>query len=467
MTNVHRALLLAIVLPLAAPAPVFAARAEITEKVNGAGGREPTLTYTAAPGERNRITMTRGIADVQVTIRDDGADIVPGASCVADDSHTVRCTQQPYVLNGVAFRLPPRVLIDAGDGDDTVTTGGYGYEDALVFGGDGADVLTGGGHLAGGPGDDVITSTSVAGAPCDKACGTPSDVLAGGSGNDVLRGGLGNEVLIGDGDSSTSADPGGGDDVIDGGPGVDTVVYTGRAAPVRVDLGGTLLSGSPGEGDRLTAIESVTGGQGPDVLSGDDRANRLSGGPGDDTLDGRGDADQLDGGLGSDTLLGRDGDDELIGEQAGDALYGGPGDDTLSKPIGASLLLARVVHCGSGRDETFMPQGQLLSGCELVRLGDLWVNPPRRLRDGRLRTGLRCRAGLRCEVVVKIRRGPTVLARRSVTIAFGRLRILDLRPRARARAGQTVHVTISGRDIVREGPSVGSTPIGGRWRMRL
>jgi len=61
------------------------------------------------------------------------------------------------------------------------------------------------------------------------------------------------------------------------------------------------------------------------------------------------------------------------------------------------------------------------------------VTPPRRWRDGRLRSVLECRLGLRCEAVIKVRRGSAVLARRSLTIAFGRKCTLDVRPRAQAR----------------------------------
>ena len=55
-------------------------------------------------------------------------------------------------------------------------------------------------------------------------------------------------------------------------------------------------------------------------------------------------------------------------------------------------------------------------------------------------------------------------------IAFGRKRTLDLRPRARVRAGQTIGVTIAGRVVVGDsakGPTIGSIPISGRWRQRL
>ena len=474
MSGVRRALLLSLLLMLGVPTAALAGTAQITETVNSAGGREPLLSYAAGPGERNTITMTRGPVYAQTTIRDDGADVVAGPGCVAVDSHEVRCAQTPFVLNGVELQLMPAVLLAAGDRDDSVTIARTSNDyNVYALGGDGADTLTGGGNLAGGPGNDVLTSTSPTPEVCDKYCSASSaDVLAGGPGNDVLRGGLGNEVLIGDGDSQSSPDPGGGADVMDGGPGHDTVAYSGRAAAVRVDLAGAQPSGAVGEGDRLAGIESVSGGNGPDVLLGDAGPNRLGGGAGDDTLDGRGGNDQLMDGPGADVLLGREGDDELIGEHVGDALYGGPGDDTLWNPNGPSLMIARVVHCGSGRDLVFTPQGQLLSGCEQIRLNDMLVLPPRRLANGRLRTVLECRAGLRCEVVVKVRRGSAVLARRSLTVAFGRTRTLDLRPRARVRAGQTIDVTIAGRDVISDAPnplvpSLGETPIDGRWRMRL
>jgi Ca2+-binding RTX toxin-like protein len=447
----------------------------VTEEVNDIGGRYPTVTYTAMPGERNIVTMTRvGGPHLGVTIRDDGADIVAGAGCTAVDSHSVQCSQTPYLLNGVELQASPAVAIDAGDGDDSVKAViSYSDYDVSLFGGAGADLLTGGGLLRGGPGDDVLVSTSPEpDLVCDKACSNPPPtVLAGGLGNDVLRGGVGSDVLIGDGESESSADPGGGNDVLDGGPGADIAVYGGRDAPVRVDLTGALPSGSAGENDRLAGIESVRGGRGPDVLLGGDQGDQLDGGAGDDTLDGRGGDDDLIDGPGSDTLLGGAGNDQLSGGQVGDRLYGGPGNDTMFPPLGSSLRVAGVVHCGSGRDLVPMPQSQPLVGCEQVRLDYLLVLTPRRLRDGRLRSVLECLGGSRCEVVIKVRRGSTVLARRSVTIPFRSRRTVDLRPRAHVRAGQMIDVTIAGRNVARAGtsgrPPSGSSPIRGRWQMPL
>lgn len=290
-------------------------------------------------------------------------------------------------------------------------------------------------------------------------------------GDDVLRGGQGSDTFIGDGDSPTSADPGGGSDLMDGGAGADGVSYAGRTTPVRVDLDVGLAPGPLGEIDRLNGIESVDGGRGADELVGDNAPNGIDGGRGDDAIDGRGGNDQLRDGLGSDTLLGGTGSDDLAGGQAGDALYGGAGDDTLSNLAGTSPLSARVVNCGSGRDTVLTPQGQLIAGCELIRLADLHAQPLRRLRDGRLRTRLECRDGLRCEVVIKVRRGSAVLARRSVTVRFAHPRTIDLRPRARVRAGQTVDVTIAGRQVISDAaPGPLTTPpiaFAGRWRMRL
>jgi Ca2+-binding RTX toxin-like protein len=475
VTVVRRAAQVAILMVLSAPSAASASTVQVTETTDQFGGRSSQLTYTAMPSERNQITVTRGSGSGtfgQVFIRDEGAVVLAGYGCTLIDVHEVRCGAPPYVLNGVELQSTPAVAIDAGDGDDTVTVvRGYSNDNIYTLGGDGADVVTGAGHLAGGAGNDVVTSTSPTPEYCDRSCDTPTDVVAGGAGDDVLRGGLGDELLIGDSDSQRSPDLGGGNDVIDGGGGGDVVSYAARHEPVQVDLSGVLLSGSAGERDRLTGVESVTGGPGADVLLGSDAANGLNGGPGDDMLDGRGGNDRLSGDGGADMLFGRAGDDELVGEQQGDVLYGGPGNDRLWNPIGASLLFARVVHCGSGRDVVATPQGQPLAGCEEVRLGDLFVQAPRRLRNGRLRVALSCNAGMRCEVVVKLRRGSTLLSRKSIAIPFGRSRTLDLRPRARVRSGQTIDIAISGRDVVSDAtdarPTIGSIPIAGRWRMRL
>jgi serralysin len=71
--------------------------------------------------------------------------------------------------------------------------------------------------------------------------------------------------------------------------------------------------------DTLNSIESVSGSQFNDVITGDAGTNDLTGNGGNDVLYGRG---------GSDTLIGGDGDDRFYGGSGNDTLTGGDGIDT-------------------------------------------------------------------------------------------------------------------------------------------
>lgn len=87
-----------------------------------------------------------------------------------------------------------------------------------------------------------------------------------------------------------------------------------------------------------TVIENATGGEGNDLLSGNDAANRLTGGDGIDELHGNGGADLLDGGHGNDDLYGGDGADMLIGSGGDDSLFGDYGADKLVGGFGNDYL---------------------------------------------------------------------------------------------------------------------------------
>ena len=81
-------------------------------------------------------------------------------------------------------------------------------------------------------------------------------------------------------------------------------------------------------------METLEGGSGDDVLTGDGRPNVLWGGPGRDTVRGLGGDDDLDGDAGADRLFGGAGDDALSGDSytsglGRDLLDGGRGDDFL------------------------------------------------------------------------------------------------------------------------------------------
>ena len=143
--------------------------------------------------------------------------------------------------------------------------------------------------------------------------------IEAGAGADTLTGGPGDEVFI---------DAGAGEaDRFTGGAGDDRMSYTGRKQPVRITVG------TPRE-DVFAGIETLEGGSGNDILTGDGRPNALWGGPGRDTVRGLGGDDDLDGDAGADRLFGGAGDDSLSGDSytsglGRDLLDGGRGDDFL------------------------------------------------------------------------------------------------------------------------------------------
>lgn len=465
-----------MLLGLALPSACFAGSIAVVTSPAAYPGAMPqqSVVFTAAAGEHNRVVVSPtvfgiGAAVSRRVVHDAGARLIAGRGCSSLDEYTVRCDLQ--------VGLEP-LAINAGDGDDTVTVPSH-YESVIsVQGGDGADTLTGAARLSGGSGPDVLVGGDDPSCHA-KVCDAPSDVLVGDGGDDMLRGGAGDDVLIGDGGMTpASPDPGAGNDVIDGGVGDDIVTYAGRSAGVRVDLADPAPDGGPGERDQLTGIERVTGGDGADLLVGDNAENSLRGGPGDDLLDGRGGDDDIDGEGGVDSVSGGDGDDQIVDGIGGDALLGGAGDDVFVGRITDGLLLARTVKCGAGRDRVSLPQGQLLSGCEDasvsgIRAAIVTVRPGRR-RDGGLRFVATCHEGMRCEMTLTVRRRSSLRGRRRVSVPTGRPRSFVVRARRSTRPGEVLDVAVSGRVITDDPPGAipfpfpfPATGFAARWRVAL
>src|SRR5207247_494810 len=110
------------------------------------------------------------------------------------------------------------------------------------------------------------------------------DGIDGQGGDDVLDGGSGGDQLF-------------------GGSGKDTADYSDRSAGVVVRLDGAANDGEAGEADNVhNDVEVVQGGDGNDVLYGNDSPNTLRGGPGADYLDAAGGSDSLYGEPGADLL---------------------------------------------------------------------------------------------------------------------------------------------------------------------
>jgi hypothetical protein len=262
------------------------------------------------------------------------------------------------------------VSVDLGDGDDR----------AMIRWVPGTDTRPGTIRVAGGAGDDHLESSANALVRLDGGDG--NDTLATGPGAGAyLLGGAGADLMQSSADCCAVA-------------GYNDHDATG----VRVTLDGTANDGGAGEGDDVRT-SGVVGSPGPDVISGDARANSLAGSGG---------ADVLAGGGGDDTI-----DATLQDPQAS----GGPdGADT--------------VACGAGNDVVVADENDKVAvDCEKVRVG-LAGGPELVLDTGAARAG---RNGLlQLAYRVQYPNPDNALASRST------LRLVDRKGRAASSTAQFV-----------------------------
>ena len=254
---------------------------DVVEQQKGGRFTDVLVRVVAAPGERNQVTVSGDARALRVS--DIGAAPVAGDGCTLDEPTVVRCP-----LPSVTDSPPPRLEIDAGDGDDTLTVGLRGVRVRLA-GGDGDDHLAvlddspdgDGSDLLGGDGDDTITGgrhfdviepgeRDIVSAFEDvdgtrhadvligddgpnrfDANGPSGDRIDGRGGDDALRGAGGDDVLLG-GSGDDELFGGGGIDRIDGGPGADHSLVSNpdrtRASDVRCDASADRVSVSGSSG---------------------------------------------------------------------------------------------------------------------------------------------------------------------------------------------------------------------------
>lgn len=214
--------------------------------------------------------------------------------------------------------------------------------------------------------------------------GAYKDAIYTGSGNDLVYGGAGGDFIqTATGDDTVA--PGSGNDTVDTGDGQDLVTYADRDTPIVARLEATLtplfdpslLPNYPyvpswyaeatvtagSETDRITGVETLTGGSGNDTLS--LRTNlgiysdsdtfplrqqlfRINGNAGDDTLDVFSLNDYLPGAAGRMVLDGGEGNDHFSGYAVYTAI-GGPGDDAFFSTLGDDAT-APSIDAGSGVD---------------------------------------------------------------------------------------------------------------------
>ena len=235
------------------------------------------------------------------------------------------------------------------EGNDTLR-GGSGFDqldgglgEDVLYGEDNQDELLGGAgadELYGGAGQDILWGWTY-GWAYDPASVAPYAIINGqdvADGNDVLDGGADRDWLYGFA----------GEDIIQGGEG-DDVLWGDNLPGLAFMLSGTdFLSGGLGNDELLGdgGDDTLFGGSGDDTLWGDsgsvlasqDGQDFLDGEAGNDMLIGGGGADVLHGSAGLDTLWGLTGNDTLYGGDDNDTLYGGDGNDVAFGDTGDDVL---------------------------------------------------------------------------------------------------------------------------------
>ncbi|GAA2068771.1 hypothetical protein GCM10009801_17410 [Streptomyces albiaxialis] len=256
---------LGLAVPVALAGPAAGAEPVATASVNEYGWH---LTYTAAPGQTNKVAIAQSYTDDRskfTYVIDDSVPVEAGNGCSHPDgadktriSCTVEAPESQSPLESMEM--------DLGDGDDSATfdnaTDQVYYFNSVRLG-DGKDEWnsdhggrTDGAQVHGGADDDVLATGAYGSAAGDDGDDTVStadggEFLDGGAGDDVLHGGKGDQILRADD----------GDDTVTGGDGNDEM-YGGRGNDVlRGDAGDDRMWGNSGD-------DKLYGGPGKDTISG-------------------------------------------------------------------------------------------------------------------------------------------------------------------------------------------------------
>ena len=268
--GLHKRIGLSVALAVAAlaAAPALASAAG-TVSSDGA-----TVTYTGDGGVNNVVITENpgGVGGTTYQFAETG--IGAGAGCT-DNGDTATCLKAG----------PTSVVMNMGGGDDIVD-GSTVNEDPFTINGDsGGDTLRGtAGMDTVNGGDDAdpfvsgqANNDTVNGGDGNDGFGPFSNRLFGGNGDDTVNGGPGNDRLEGFG----------GVDVLDGGTGIDRALYGGENVndctdPINVSLDNVQNDeGCQGEAisseNVMNTVESVTGSQHSDTITGSCFANTIAG----------------------------------------------------------------------------------------------------------------------------------------------------------------------------------------------
>jgi Ca2+-binding RTX toxin-like protein len=437
----------------------------------------PEFHYFADPGENNALKVTAYGAGNGICPNESNQLNPHGPACyVVSDQGT-----HNFSLGGSCHELVDfkycnlsalgqssdsqvHIYVKLGDGNDSVQL----------------DTDAANAVIDAGPGDDAISTGG--GAEMEILGGAGKDTISGYGPNYLLEGGPGNDTFI---EPCSTPYMNAGRAQVNGGSGSDTVTFANCPAGQRVDLR---------HDPKLKNLESVIGTPYDDVIYGSSRSGgTLDGGVGNDTIHGGKGNDTILGGAGVDKIYGGAGDDTITDTADDGTYYGGPGNDTIK--AGGSLYGGpgndRLICTGWVGGNGFAEfHSCLLSdgpGNDYVLGTDTAGQTPPNVEDGDfviagtgndtydLRGGPVAGTGFYCQAVVNmcgfdIRYRPDTISyaarKRPVTVRIG--------GRNDGQAGEHDHIISAGEiiggragDVLIGSPTQATTLIGGRGVDRL
>src|SRR5262245_21395506 len=192
--------------------------------------------FVVGTPESNVINYTQGSAATRGKVTIDNYELIEFSNKPELTIQALAGNDLVNLNNGSTPGGLTRVNVDAGDGEDVVTTLAGLPTDVTFNGGDGNDYLS----AAGAAGDANLNG------------GTGNDILIGGTGDDALSGGAGEDTL----------DARGGSNSLDGGADADTILVSGTSGPDMIamthgagtfDVTGGLSAGT----NTITGVEAV------------------------------------------------------------------------------------------------------------------------------------------------------------------------------------------------------------------
>ncbi len=318
-----------------------------TDSLDGGEGHDTIVWEGAGSGND---TLGDTVGDNTLLVNGNGASNVFSVGQDANGLLTVSELGKTVTV-GPTFNS---VILNSGSGDDTVNVGDLSLVNGVflsIQGGVGDDLLSAVGSpignvrliMDGGDGNDTVLG------------GLDDETLLGSAGTDSLNGGAGNDTLNG-GTGNDTVDGGTGNDSVDGGSGQDILLGNAGNDIINGGVGDDTISGGA-DNDTLNGNagdDSLLGLSGNDSLLGGNGLDTLGGGDGNDTLDGGFNDDLLVGGVGDDKIRGNHGNDTISGDDGHDTINGGDGNDSILAGLGNDLVDGAdgddIVNGGAGND---------------------------------------------------------------------------------------------------------------------